>query len=114
MRLKTNNVYGQFVAPDGLRPVLVAVEKTLGEGTASIFRSRSSNQTETLRIMTDTADLESLPMPGGIEYLLNGSVAGRIEEVVRFVERLSSALSEAKVEHTFDIHDGRTIVRSLP
>ena len=111
---KTNNVYGQIIAPDGLRPVHAAVEKVLGPGCASIFRARASNQSETLRIRTDTADLESLPLPGGIEHLLNGAVGGPVEEVVAFVQRLSDALAEAKVEHSFEVHDGRQIVRSLP
>jgi hypothetical protein len=114
MKLSANNVYGQLVAPDGLRPVLVALEKLLGPGQASLFRSRSTSTIETLRIRTDAADLESLPMPGGIDYLLNGAVAGSMDDVIAFVQRLSAGLSEAHIEHTFEIHDGRRIVLSLP
>ena len=111
---KTNNVYGQIVAPDGLRPVLAAVEELLGPGCASLFRSRTSNASETLRIRTDAADLESLPLPGGIEHLLNGAVGGSANEVDAFVRALSAALTEAKVQHSFEVHDGRGVVLSLP
>ena len=111
---RTNNVYGQIVAPDGLRPVLEAAEALLGPGCASLFRARTSNPTETLRIRTDVADMETLPLPGGIEYLLNGAVGGTAEEVATFVRKLSAALTEAKVEHSFEVHDGRGVVLSLP
>lgn len=110
---RTNNVYGQVIAPGGLRPVLVAVEALLGPGCASLFQTRAAG-TETLRIRTDTADFESLPMPGGMEHLLNGAVAGTPEQVVQFVRTLSAALSDAKVEHSFEVHDGRRVVLSLP
>lgn len=108
-----NNVYGQLVAPDGLRPVLVAAERVLGPGAASVFRSRAGGA-ETLRIRTDAADFESLPLPGGMEYLLNGSVAGTAEEVATFVRALSASLAAARVEHGFEVHDGRRMVLSLP
>lgn len=111
---KTNNVYGQIVAPDGLRPVHAAIEKVLGPGCASIFRARTLNPDEMLRVLTDVADIQSLPLPGGMEHLFNGAVGGSAEEVVAFVQRLSDALADAKVEHSFEIHDGRQVVRSLP
>ena len=62
----------------------------------------------------DAADFESLPLPGGIEYLLNGAVAGSPDEVMAFTRRLSAVLAAAKVEHTFDVHDGKRIVLTLP
>jgi hypothetical protein len=108
-----NNVYGQVIAPDGLRPVLGAVEATVGPGCASLFRPRAGGA-EVLRIRTDAADFESLPLPGGMEHLLNGAVAGPVDAVAAFARRLSAALSEAKVEHTFEVHDGRRVVLSLP
>ena len=113
MAQRFNNVYGQVVAPSGLRPVQVAAERALGTGTAAVFRSRGSDA-ETLRIRSDTADFESLPLPGGMEFLLNGAVSGSIEEVAAVVRALSAALAELKVEHTFDVHDGQRIVLSLP
>jgi len=113
MRQRFNNVYGQVVAPDGLRVVVVAAERALGPGAASVFRSRAG-ASETLRIRTDVADFESLPLPGGMEHLLNGAVAGPAEEVATFVRSLSASLAEAKVEHSFEVHDGRGVVLSLP
>lgn len=110
---KNNNVYGQLIAPGGLRPVVVAVEEALGPGCVSMFRSRASD-TETLRIRSDAADLESLPLPGGMEHLLNGAVDGTLDEVIALVRLLSRALQEANIEHSFEIHDGRRVVLSLP
>lgn len=110
---RTNNVYGQVVAPDGLRPVLEAAKSVLGPGCASLFRGRGADA-ETLRIRSDACDFESLPLPGGMEHLLNGAVSGTPEQVMTFVRTLSAALTEARVEHTFDVHDGRRIVLSLP
>ena len=111
---RTNNVYGQVIAPDGLRAAVVALEAALGPGTVSTYRSRRGADAETLRIRTDAADFESLPLPGGMEHLLNGAVAGSPDDVARFVRKLSAALAEAKVEHTFDVHDGRRIILSVP
>jgi hypothetical protein len=107
-------VYGQLIAPDGLRAVVVALEAALGPGTASMYRSRAGSDTETLRIRTDAADFESLPLPGGMEHLLNGAVAGSAEDVAKLVRTLSRALTDAKVEHTFEVHDGRRIILSVP
>src|SRR5215211_749445 len=110
---RTNNVYTQGIAPDGLRPVLAAVERALGPGNASLYRARAGGA-EVLRIRSDTADFESLPLPGGIEHLLNGAVAGSVEDVAAFARGFSAALVDAKVEHTIEVHDGRRVVLSLP
>jgi hypothetical protein len=111
---RTNNVYGQVVAPDGLRAVVVAIEAALGPGSASMYRSRAGADAETLRIRTDVADFESLPLPGGIEHVLNGAVAGSPEDVAAVVRALSAALTDVKIEHNFEVHDGRRVVLSLP
>jgi hypothetical protein len=67
-----------------------------------------------IRLRTDAADFESLPLPGGMDHLLNGSVSGSADDVADFVRRISRALAEAKVEHTFDVLDGGQIFLSLP
>ena len=113
MRAKPNNVYGQIVAPDGLGPLRDAVEQAFGPGCASLFHARPGSP-EMIRIRTDAADFESLPLPGGMEHLLNGSVAGSPDEVAGFARKLSDALVEAKLEHSFDVHDGTRIILSLP
>jgi hypothetical protein len=110
----TNNVYGQIVAPEGLGAVLKTVEAMLGPGCASLFRPRSSSEIETLRIRTNNADFESLPLAGGIDYLLNGSVEGSLDEIMQFTRFLSEGLAEARIEHTLQVHDGRRIVLTLP
>jgi hypothetical protein len=67
-----------------------------------------------IRLRTDAADFESLPMPGGMDHLFNGSVAGSSDDVAAFVGRVSKVLAEAKIEHTFDVVDGGRVVLSLP
>lgn len=104
MGLRHNNVYGQLVAPDGLRPVARAAEAACGPGSAAAYRDRASN-TERLRLRTDAADLESLPLPGGTDHLFNGAVAGPIADVLAFVRALSSALTSEGVEHSFEVLD---------
>jgi hypothetical protein len=53
-----NNVYGIITAPQGLEPVLRAVEQVVGEGRASIYRSQF-NGSETLCLRSESADFES-------------------------------------------------------
>jgi hypothetical protein len=111
--MRANNVYGQIVAPDGLRPLVVALEKALGPGCVSVFSPRPGAP-EVIRVRTDAADFESLPMPGGMVHLFNGSVAGTSDDVTAFTQRISDALTKAKLEHTFDIVDAGRVVSSLP
>ena len=108
---RANNVYGQLTAPDGLRPLLVALERALGPGAGSVYRSGFS-RAETLRVRTDAADMESIPLPGGIEHLFSGAVGGSPDDVVAFLRTLSAALAEAKVEHSFEVYDARTKFRA--
>jgi hypothetical protein len=112
-RPQANNVYGQIVSPDGLAPLRVAIENAFGPGCVSLFHARPGAP-EMLRIRTDAADFESLPLPGGMDYLLNGAVAGGIDDVKSFAQRLSDAFVKAKIEHTFDVHDGTRVILSLP
>jgi hypothetical protein len=106
-----NNLYGQVVALDGLRPVLVAVEAVLGSGSGSVFRPAAA-RAETLRVQSDRADLETIPLAGDIEYLLNGAVGGSAEEILAFVRALSAALAEARIEHSFEVNDVRLKLRA--
>ena len=99
-----NNVYGQLVAPDGLRAVARAAEAVAGPGCAAAYRDRASD-TERLRLRSDTADLDSLPLPGGTDHLFNGSVAGPTADVLVFVRALSVALTKEGVEHSFEVLD---------
>jgi len=69
---------------------------------------------EVIRVRTDVADFESLPLPGGMDHLFNGSVAGSSDEVAAFARLISDALTEAKLEHTFDVVDAGRVVSSLP
>jgi hypothetical protein len=112
-RPQSNNVYGQIVAPDGLRPIVVALEKALGPGCVSAYNPRPG-AAEVIRLRTDVADFESLPLPGGMEHLFNGAVAGSSDDVTAFVRRLSAALVDAKLEHTLDVVDGGRVVLALP
>lgn len=107
-----NNVYGQLVAPDGLRAVLAAVERALGPGCASVYKTAG---VERLRLRSDTADMETLPLPGGMEHLFNGAVAGSADEVMALVRSLSDALTQLGIEHGFEVLDAaRGYSRSIP
>jgi hypothetical protein len=113
MKSDGNNVYGLVVAPQGLAPVLQAVRRVIGDGTASIYRSHF-NGAETLRFSTESVDFESTPLENGTEHLLNGGVGGSSEEVVAFVRTLSVALVDAGVEHRFEVYKNRELVQLVP
>jgi hypothetical protein len=93
--------------------VVAALEKALGPGCVSVYNPRPGAP-EVIRLRTDAADFESLPLPGGMDHLFNGSVAGASEEVATLVRRLSRAFAEAKLEHTFDVVEGGGVILSLP
>src|SRR4051812_31600854 len=97
-----DNVYGHFVAPQGLDPVLRAVRRLVGEGQASVYTSQFDGA-QTLRFSTDAVDFESTPHDGGTRHLLNGGVDGTLPEVANFVRTMSELLTEAGIEHRFEV-----------
>src|SRR4051812_43321323 len=70
-----NNVYGIITAPQGLQPVLRAVEEVVTGGRASIYRSQF-NGSETLPLQLESADFESDHLDNGVHHLFNGGVDG--------------------------------------
>ena len=107
----SNNVYGHFIAPDGLLPVQQVVKRLVGDGGASIYRSQFDGD-ETLHISTETVNFESITEGNGA-YLLNGGVSGTVDEVVGFVNLLSNVLTEVGIEHGFEVYDGQTLVKRV-
>ncbi|WP_020471921.1 hypothetical protein [Zavarzinella formosa] len=107
-----NNVYGHITAPQGLLPILHAVEQTVRGGQVHIKRS-GFNGAETLRIRSELADFETDSLGGG-EHLFNGGVGGSLEEVVVFVRALSESLSRAGIEHSFEVYDDQQLVQQIP
>src|SRR5687768_17562030 len=101
MMPERNNVWGILTAPQGMEPVLHAVEHLVARGRASIRRS-GYNGAETLRLSTDQVDFESTPLEDGHQHLFSGGVAGSPEDVVAFIQALSNALHKAGIEHSFD------------
>jgi hypothetical protein len=99
-----NNVYGIIVSASGLRPVLNAVQRFVGNDNAYIYVS-GYNGVSTLYCSTEKCDFESTPLDDRFQYLLNGSVAGSVEDVTGFVKELSRCLSDAKIKHSFEIYD---------
>ena len=93
--------------------MLVALEKALGPGCVSMFNPRPGAP-EVIRLRTDIADFESLALPGGMDHLFNGSVAGSAGDVAAFAQRVSAAMVEAKIEHTFDVVNAGRVVLTLP
>lgn len=101
-----NNVHGVITGRHGLNPVLGAVKRLVGSGgRATLYRS-GFDGAETLEFVTESAEFESTALRGG-EHLLNGGVCGPLEDVLAFVRALSGALSEAEVEHRFEVSDDR-------
>src|SRR5262249_19215858 len=96
-------VYGHIVSPQGLGPVLRAVQPLAVGGRAWISVS-GYDGTRTLHVETDSLDFSTDPL-GEDRHLFNGGVAGTADEVVAFVESLSRALSAAKIEHSFEVYD---------
>lgn len=92
---------------------MVALEKALGPGCVSVYNPRPG-AAEVIRLRSDLTDFESLPLPGGMDHLFNGAVAGTSDDVAAFVRRVSAAFVEAKLEHTFDVVEGGRVVLSLP
>lgn len=109
-----NNVYGHVVAPKGMQPVLNAVQRFVGKDRAYIYVS-GYNGASTLHISTDECDFESTPLDDGFRHLLNGGVAGSVDEVTEFVEKLSKHLSDAQIEHGFEVYDeSRNLAAEIP
>jgi hypothetical protein len=92
---------------------VAALEKALGPGCVSVSSPRPGAP-EVIRLRTEAADLESLPLPGGMDHLFNGAVAGSSDDVASFVRRVSGAFAETKLEHTFDVVEGGRVVLALP
>ena len=108
-----NNVYGIITAPQGLEPVLRAVEQLLVGGRAYIYRSQFK-AAETLRLQSESADFETDHHDDGFQYLFNGGVGGSLEEVVGFVRLLSESLYRSGIEHSFEIYDDQQLVQRIP
>ncbi len=107
------NVYGHIIIPGGLAPVLNAVRHVKGVGQASIYVS-GFDGSESLTLSSDLIDFRSEPLDHGSQ-LLNGGVAGSIDTVVAFVARLSRALSDAGIEHHFEIYDEEvSLIKEFP
>ena len=108
-----NNVYGVITAPEGLEPVLRAVEQVVGKGHASIYRSQF-NGTATLRLTSETAAFETDRLDEGVQHFFNGSVGGSLQDIADFVRDLSDSLTRSGIEHSFEIYDQQQLVQRIP
>src|SRR5262245_3957030 len=109
-----NNVSGLITAPQGLQPVLRAVEQVVGEGRAYIYRSQF-NRAETLHLRTGSACFDSDHRDDGFQHFFSGGVGGSLEEVLAFVRALSESLSRSGIEHSFEVYDDdQELVRRMP
>ncbi|WP_145096165.1 hypothetical protein [Anatilimnocola aggregata] len=111
---EVNNVYGHIQAPQGLNVILHAVTPVVGEQRAFVHVSQF-NGDEILRFASDVAEFESIPLEEPSRHLLNGCVAGSLDEVVAFVRALSGQLAQAAVEHRFEVYDSdQQLIQQLP
>lgn len=101
---KRDNVYGHVIVPGGIQCALKVVRRLIGKDKARI-RFSGYDGASTLLFSSDKCDFESTSLGDGKEHLLNGGVAGTIEEVAEFVKQLSESLSDAKIEHEFEVYD---------
>jgi hypothetical protein len=101
-----NNVHGLMTARHSLTPVLGAVERLVGSGGRATHYRSGFDGAKSLEFVTESAEFASAPLGGG-EHLLNGGVGGTLEDVLAFVRALSGVLSEAEVEHRFEVSDDR-------
>ena len=99
-----NNVYGSVIALNGMQHVLESVQRLVGKDNAYIYVS-GYNGASTLHFSTQRCDFESTPLDDGGQHLLNGGVAGSVEDVIGFVRELSHHLSDAQIEHSFEVYD---------
>jgi len=84
--------------------LLLPLVADVGEKRASIYKSQF-NGVETLHLSTDAVDFESTPLEDGSRHLLNGGVAGDSNDVVGFVTAVSRLLTEAGIQHSFEVYD---------
>ena len=103
-----NNVYGHVIAPNGLTTVLENVRGTAGVRKAGIKVS-GYDGSESLILSGDLIEFESEPIEND-EHLLKGCIAGTIEEIIIFIGQLSHALSEAKLDHHFEVYNEEQIL----
>ena len=108
-----NNVYSHITAPNGLSAVLRAVQQLFGGGRAYIKTSQF-NGAQTLRLSRDGVGFESVPLEEVSQHLLNGEVEGTVEDVVTFVRAMSGLLSQAGIEHQFEVYDDHDLVALVP
>ena len=108
------NVYGHFVAPDGLQMALRVFQQLVGDDHASIDVSHDDGMA-TLHLSTEECVFASTPLLCGVEHIFNGAVAGASEDVVAFVTSLSDCLFDAGIEHRFEIYDeAHKLIAMLP
>ncbi len=108
-----NNVYGQLYGLDGLAIVRDVATAVSGIEKVSIYVS-GFDGAETLTIAGERIDFESQSL-GASQHLLNGGVAGTVDEVIRFVRSLSRALTDAGVEHSFEVYnEEQDLVKEIP
>jgi hypothetical protein len=99
-----NYVYGQILAPRGMRPVFKSIQSLVGSEHAHI-RISGYDGTPILWVSTEWCELESTPLENSKEHLLNGAIAGSTEAVVEFVTALSRSLAAAGIDHRFEVYD---------
>ncbi|QDT24791.1 hypothetical protein Enr10x_00830 [Gimesia panareensis] len=108
----SNNVYGCVTSLDGLAFVRDAVNK-LEEVNEAFISVSGCDGSESLILKSDLIDFESEPLENG-QHLLNGAVAGSINEIISFVGKLSHTLSEAGIEHHFEIYNAEELIKEIP
>jgi hypothetical protein len=108
----SNNVCGIVTAPNGLQPVLKAINTAFADCRAYIKRSQF-NGAETLHVRGESIDFDSDPLSEESKHLFNGGVGGAPQRVVELMQKLSNAFSAAGIEHSLEVYDGEKLVQVI-
>jgi hypothetical protein len=101
-----NNVYGYLSCKGSLERVADTLRYRLNLDSAQVSVKKSQfDGTQTLRIVTEMADLETTKVEEPNLYLFNGAVSGSEPEVYNYIAALHAILAQGGFESSFEIYD---------
>jgi hypothetical protein len=101
-----NNVYGSLVSATSLEKVADILRSRLGltKLEVSVYKSQFDRQ-ETLQIRTTGYEFDTQKIAEENTWLLNGSVAGDLAEILTVLKYLSDPLNRSGYQTKFEVCD---------
>lgn len=101
-----NNVYGSLISTTSLEKVADILRSHLGltKLEASVYKSQFDRQ-ETLQIRTAGYEFDTQKIAEENTWLLNGSVAGDLAEILIVLKYLSDPLNRSDYQTKFEVCD---------